>query len=194
MAHAETSDLDSARFAEDEKRWRDWMTRAQEGDREAYRRLLEELSEALHAFLQSRLQAASLVDDCVQECLLGVHRARHSYDPRHPFRPWLFAIARHKTVDALRRSGVRIRREVSEPEAAAAASHSPAEARDRALDAHRALANLEPPFREALVLTKIEGHSIQEAARRAGISATAMKTRVRRGLRKIRGLLEEDGA
>ncbi len=94
-------------------------------------------------------------------------------------------------MDALRRSGARNRREVSEPEDAARASDSPGEARDRALDTHRALAGLDPRFREALVLTKIEGHSIQEAARRAGISATAMKTRVHRGLRKLRRLLDE---
>ncbi len=191
VPHVPEQKARSARYAEDERRWREWMTAAQKGDREAYRKLLEDVSAAIRAFLLRKLGDVPLLDDCIQECLLGIHRARHTYDPARDFRPWLFAIVRHKALDALRRGSVRERREVAEAPESLAASESPGELRDRALDAERALAQLDTRFREALVMTKFEGYSIEEAARRAGVSNSAMKTRVHRALRKVRQLLEE---
>jgi RNA polymerase sigma-70 factor (ECF subfamily) len=167
------------------------MTAAQNGDRDAYRKLLEDVSAAIRAFLLAKLGDVPLLDDCTQECLLGIHRARHTYDPARAFRPWLFAIVRHKAVDALRRGSVRERREIAEAPEALSASESPGDLRDRTLDAERALVQLETGFREALVMTKFQGYSIDEAASRAGVSSTAMKTRVHRALRKVRRLLEE---
>ena len=181
----------SQRYAEDERRWREWMSASQQGDREAYRKLLKDVSETIRAFLLSKLGDVPILDDCVQECLLGIHRARHTYDPGRAFRPWLFAIVRHKSVDALRRGSVRERHEVPVTPEMPEASESPAEQRDRALDAERALSQLDATFREALVMTKFQGYSIDEAASRAGVSTTAMKTRVHRALRRVRKLLEE---
>ena len=174
----------------DEQRWSEWMARAQRGDRDCYRKLLEEVSAALEAYLRRMLGDAPWADDCVQETLLAVHRARHTYDPRRRFRPWLFAIARNEAVDALRRPGVSGRREPPESDPPSGSSQEEAGHRDRLIDAARVLRELEPAQREALVLTKLEGHSIQEAARRAGVSESAMKTRVHRAVRAARRLLE----
>jgi len=182
----------SARFAEDEARWREWMTAAQAGDREAYRKLLEDVSAAIRAYLLRKLGDVPILDDCVQDCLLGIHRARHSYDAGRPFRPWMFAIVHHKAVDTLRRGAVRKERETDAQQEALPGSHAPGPQRERAIDARRALEGLDERFREALVLTKFYGFSIEEAAARSGVSATAMKTRVHRGLRRVRKLLEED--
>jgi RNA polymerase sigma-70 factor (ECF subfamily) len=167
------------------------MSASQQGDREAYRQLLEDVSATIRTFLLRKLGDVPILDDCVQECLLGIHRARHTYDPGRAFRPWLFAIVRHKSVDALRRGSVRERHEVPVHPELPEASESPAEQRDRALDAERALSQLDASFREALVMTKFQGYSIDEAASRAGVSTTAMKTRVHRALRRVRKLLEE---
>ncbi len=174
---------------EDEKRWRAWMQRAQTGDREAYSLLLDELAAVIRAFVRKTLGDVPLVDDCVQESLLAIHDARRSYDPRRRFRPWMFAIVRHKTIDAVRRVEVRRRHEVEPADVAGGRDEAPAA--ERAAEARRALQGLAEPFREALVLTKYEGYTIDEAAARAGISATAMKTRVHRALRRVRRLLEE---
>lgn len=173
----------------DERRWRAWMQRAQAGDREAYTSLLDELASVIRAFVRKTLGDVPLVDDCVQESLIAIHDARRSYDPRRRFRPWMFAIVRHKTIDAVRRADVR-RRHEAEP-ADVAGGHGEAPAAERAAETRRVLQGLSEPFREALVLTKYEGYTIEEAAARAGISATAMKTRVHRALRRVRRLLEE---
>ena len=107
----------------------------------------------------------------------------------HHIRPRLH---RREQRIALRRTEVRARREVGETEDHPAASHVPGELRDETLDAERMLAGIAPEYREALILTKFHGYSLEEAAQRAGITASAMKTRVHRAIKKVRKLLEED--
>src|SRR5260370_38334912 len=60
---------------------------------------------------RGRARAGQPVDqseDIVQDILLAVHLKRHTWDVSAPFAPWLFAIARNKLIDALRRRGRRI--------------------------------------------------------------------------------------
>src|SRR5688572_26495274 len=94
----------------DEQRWSAWMALAQRGDREAYAKLMAELADVIESFVRARFggpRASDFVEDCVQEALLALHRVRHTFDPRRPFRPWMFAVVRHKVIDLLRRSEVR---------------------------------------------------------------------------------------
>ena len=193
---AETDGAESRqRSRDDEALWSDWMARALEGDREAYGQLMKELGSAIEAYVRSRFGSGGSSDfpeECVQESLLAVHRARHTYDPRRPFRPWLFTIVRHKAIDLLRRQRVRGAGDsldaedgrLPPPAAAADPSHR--------IDGVTLLGGLEPKYREALVLTKLEGCSIEEAAERAGVSASAMKTRVHRAIRAVRKSLRAE--
>ena len=57
----------------------------------------------IKAYLLSRFGPLEILDDCVQESLIAIHNARHTYDPNRPIRPWLYTIVRHKTIDMLRR-------------------------------------------------------------------------------------------
>jgi RNA polymerase sigma-70 factor (ECF subfamily) len=178
--------------AEEEARWSDWMVRANAGDAEAYVRLLGDIGGVMEQYLQRRFGESDFIEDCVQECLLAIHRARATYDPTRRFRPWMFTIVRHKAIDMLRRRGTRYRHEAREVrgEEPAAPTTDPMVA----LQAAEALRGLVPEYRDALLLTKFEGRSLEEAARQAGVSVTAMKSRVHRGIRQVRRLLarEED--
>jgi len=165
------------------------MARSLDGDREVYARLMTELGAVVESFVRARFGATrdvEFLEDCVQEALLTLHRVRHTWDRRLPFRPWLFAIVRHKVIDLLRRRAVR---RSEEPPA-----EEPAHETDPAagLDGARLLAQLEPAYREALVLTKLEGYSLEEAATRAGVSTGAMKTRVHRALRTLQKRLRDE--
>jgi RNA polymerase sigma-70 factor (ECF subfamily) len=176
--------------SEDDRRWSAWMARALDGDREAYARLMAELADVVESYVRARFGSAretDFLEDCVQEALLAIHRVRHTWDRRLPFRPWLFAIVRHKVIDLLRRRSVR-RSEPAPAEEPAAPAHDPS----ARLDGARVLAALEPPYREALVLTKLEGCSLEEAAERAGVSASAMKTRVHRAVQMAQKLLRTE--
>ena len=66
------------------------MAQAQRGDEEAYVRLLTELADMIKAYLLSRFGPLEILDDCVQEALIAIHKARHTYDPGRPIRPWVF--------------------------------------------------------------------------------------------------------
>jgi RNA polymerase sigma-70 factor (ECF subfamily) len=167
------------------------MAAAHDGDKRLYERLLKELAPVIEAYVRSRFGTLTFTEDCVQECLLASHTARHTYDPARRFRPWLFAIVRNKTVDLLRRSYTsdRVR---GQPWARAAAAQALAPDPAAELAAGEILANLKPQFRSALTLTKIIGYSVIEAAEHSGISETAMKSRVRRAIRAAESLLNEE--
>lgn len=181
-----------ARRRADEARWAGWMARAQAGDAEAYRALMAELGAAIEAYLRARFGDPVFLEDCVQECLLAVHRARGTWDPRRAFRPWLFTLVRHKTIDVLRRRRTRARvvADSERVEREAIAGTDPG----AGLEGARLLARLEPKYREALSLTKLAGYTLPEAAREAGVSTAAMKTRVHRAIRSVRKLLDQEGA
>jgi len=176
--------------SEDEQRWSAWMARALAGDREAYAKLMAELADVVESYLRARFGAvreSDFLEDCVQEALLALHRVRHTWDAQRPFRPWMFAVVRHKVIDLLRRSEVR-RTEPEPAEEPADREHDPSQR----IDGARLLATLEPADREALVLTKLEGYSLEEAAARTGVSVAAMKSRVHRAVQRVQKRLREE--
>src|ERR1700759_2430042 len=81
------------------------------GDSAAYHRLLKAITPVLRAAARRGLaragQPVDQSEDIVQDILLAVHLKRHTWDVDAPFAPWLFAIARNKLIDALRRRGRR---------------------------------------------------------------------------------------
>lgn len=172
-------------WSREEHRWSRWMVQAQAGDEPAYVQLLGELAEAIKAYLLARFDVHDTVDDCVQECLIAIHGARHTYDGRRPFRPWMFAIVRHKAIDMLRKNASRQRLE-SEVEPIAS-DLAPSDD-----EASRLLAALSSDYREAVLLTKFWGFSISESATRLGVSESVIKVRVHRAINKLRRLLEAE--
>jgi RNA polymerase sigma-70 factor (ECF subfamily) len=177
------------KYAEDELRWSSLMISAQSGNEQDYRQLLVELSELVSRYLQSRFGGYDFVEDCVQDVLIAVHEARHTYDGRRPFRPWLFAIVRYKSTDAIRRSEVRGRHlspQTSSPEEPAI------DGPDEDLGGARLIASLPLNLREPLTLTKIVGLSTAEAAGRLKISESALKVRVHRAIKRLRKMMEKE--
>lgn len=181
--------------ASDDAHWSSLMQRAQAGDRLAYERLLTELGVAIAGYLRHRFGAVDFAEDCVQECLIAIHEARHSFEPGRPFRPWLFAIVRHRAIDMLRRQRTHaavFAAGVMPDDVPAADAAADPERRDRRLAMGAVLAALEPEHREALQLTRLMGFSTAEAASRLGISETALRVRVHRATRAAIRLLEAE--
>ena len=161
------------------------MARAQAGDREAYRALLEEISPIVLGWLRRWLTDAEDLADVYQDTLVHLHRARHTYDPARAFEPWLYAIARNAAAD----HGRRRRRRRTWETAVDDLPEIPMEeqAFEPALaDALRALPR---PQREAFTMLKLEGLSVGAAAERAGVSPGALKVRAHRAYKALRALL-----
>src|SRR5262245_37042715 len=89
--------------ADQERQSADLMRLAQAGDQLAYASLLAWLTSTTRQFARARLGTVPWVDDVVQETLLAVHRARHTYDAERPFAPWFYAIATNRLIDGVRR-------------------------------------------------------------------------------------------
>ena len=85
--------------AEQDARWAGPMSAAPSGDAECYAPLPGELETTLRRFLRRILGHADRVDECLQESLIAIHKARHTYDPRRPLRPWAFGLARSELVE-----------------------------------------------------------------------------------------------
>jgi len=87
-----------------EERLRNLLVRGLAGDARAYHGFLAALGAHLRSFLRRRLaRAPEEVEDLVQELLLTIHNQRHTYDPQQLLTAWVYAIARYKLIDLLRR-------------------------------------------------------------------------------------------
>jgi RNA polymerase sigma-70 factor (ECF subfamily) len=125
------------------------------------------------------------VEDLVQETLIALHLQRGTYDPVLPFSSWMYAIAKHKLVDMWRRRGraqalFQPLEEVDENEALSVPEEQPAR-RDLLV----LLESLPAAQRRAIALTKLEGLSVAEASLRCGVSVSALKVQVHRGLKRL---------
>jgi RNA polymerase sigma-70 factor (ECF subfamily) len=158
------------------------------GDAAAYRTLLESLERELGPFFRRRLaNDAGEVSDLVQETLIAIHTHRGTYDHTQSFAAWAYAIARHKLIDHLRRRG----RAATVPLVGdgglfAADESASAEAR---LDLEKALANLPAATQSLIRDVKLRELSHAEAAALRGMSETAAKVAVHRGIKKLANFL-----
>lgn len=172
------------------------MTRAQDGDRHAYRALLEEVTPYLRALAARCFKAPNDIEDAVQDVLLAVHAVRHAYDPRRPFGPWLVAIANRRIIDRLRRQTRARFREfelTTEHETFFTcqtnlqSSFDQTSADEAAL--HEAIGKLPSDQRQAIKLLKLKEMSLKEAALASGRSVNALKVATHRAIARLRKLL-----
>ncbi len=166
--------------------WGVLMVAAQKSHGGAYRRLLGELSEWLSRYFRRRLPAGD-VDDAVQEALMAIHRRRHTFDPRYPLGPWVAAIAKHKWVDQLRRSAGRSTAELSDD--LAVGDHESAITSATVLAG--LLEQLRPEQARGIMLVKVQGFSIQDASQQTGLSESAIKMNIHRGLGSLTSFIEK---
>ena len=168
--------------------WAGLMAAAQGGDKVAYGQLLRECTPLIRRVVRRGL-APDRVDDVVQDVLLTLHRARHTYDPGRSFSAWLVTIARRRAIDMMRARGRRDRREVHAP--LAYESYASPEGDDQTLERHArsldvALSSLPPGQREVLEAVAVRQLSLDEAAAATGKTKGALKVNVHRALKTLR--------
>jgi RNA polymerase sigma-70 factor (ECF subfamily) len=180
-------------------RGRDWtglMARAQDGDRQAYRVLLEDMTPFLRALAARCFREPDDIEDAVQDVLVTVHAVRHAYDPRRPFGPWLVAIANRRIIDALRRQMRSRSREIELTSEHETFSPDPANLRFEGTSAdeaalHAAIEHLPPDQRQAIRLLKLKEMSLKETALASGRSVSALKVATHRAIKSLRKLLRQ---
>ncbi len=175
------------------------MARFVGGEMAAFEVLYARLAPRVRAMLRALSGDPRLTEDLLQTTFLKMHRARATWIAGAPVEPWVFAIARRVFLDHLRHRRRRPEHlthdgalpEPPAPDDAPAGFARLDEQSLRALEA--GLAALNPTHREALVLLKIEGLSVAEAAAVVGVSPGNLKVRAHRAYEALRKALGVGG-
>lgn len=169
--------------------------RIRDGDKEAFRDLAVRLAPSAMALATRVTANRDLAEEAVQEAFVDVWRRSDRFDPRRGgFRQWVMTLVHHKAVDSVRREraasdvGDKIPRpqEALDPEAEGIAA-------DRRARIVRAIKQLSPAQRDAILLAYFGGLTYREVAAKLEIPEGTAKSRLRDGLMNLRGLLERYG-
>jgi RNA polymerase sigma factor (sigma-70 family) len=161
------------------------MIGALAGDEPAYRRLLADVADRLRAYFHRRLGRENAdVEDLVQETLLAVHQRRFTYESNRPFTAWLHAIARYKLIDHFRRNKIRSSIPIEDADELAFEIDVPGPSADR-LDVEQVLGELPAQTGNYIRAVKIEGRSIAEVSSKHGVSESAVKIAIHRGMKLL---------
>lgn len=162
------------------------MQRYQQSDGEAARMLVIQLSPRIFQFYLAQARDRALAEDLLQDFWLRIHNARRTYRPGEPLLPWMYAIARRVRIDHYRRTGKTRSHEVLRDELPDVATRD--EPTQQPGDLDDLLRTLPAAQREVILLLKVSGLTLEEAARATGSSIGAVKQRAHRGYEKLRKL------
>lgn len=159
----------------------------------------QDLHGNLRAFISRRVHNQADVDDLVQRVLLQIVKSLDTLRHAERLHAWVYRTARNVIVDYYRATGSRrelAAGDAADLEAAAAVAPEPfddgdgASLRELATCLEPMLSRLPPAYQEAIRIVDLEGATQQQAARRAGVSLSGMKSRVQRGRQQLREVLE----
>jgi RNA polymerase sigma-70 factor (ECF subfamily) len=167
------------------------MKQANNGDKRAYAVLLRETSRFLRPFLTKRLSFATEVDDLMQEILISIHKARHTYDGHRPYKPWAYAIARFRLQDYLRAHYSDRLRHAVELSGVENSLHEPVTKSAITYESISGEIRKLPP-KQATILKMMhqEGYTAKEVAKKIGMKESAVKVTAHRAYKILRNKLE----
>jgi len=159
----------------------------------------EQVHTRLHAFILKRVNNDSEADDILQEVFLRVHQHLHGLQDPDRLLSWIFQITRHVIIDNYRfverrrESSVGLAVDMEDDTSSSDLLESvPVEVRTELSDCLRPMLERLPlKYRDAVRLVELEGLTNQEAASRLGISVPGMKSRVQRGRRHLKHMLDD---
>jgi RNA polymerase sigma-70 factor (ECF subfamily) len=168
------------------------MRKSLEGDQLAYANLLRETARLLRPFLSKRLSFESEIDDLLQEILISIHKARHTYDGKRPYTPWVYAIAKFRLQDYLRAhyaDHLRHSVELSELE-----NILHEDVTESGISYESISGEIQKlPEKQAAILQLIhqEGYTAKEVAAKLGMNESAVKVAAHRAYKVLRKKLEQ---
>lgn len=167
------------------------MRRATAGDKLAYAELLRETACFLRPYFSKRLSFESEVDDLLQETLISIHKARHTYDGQRPYKPWAYAIARFRLQDFLRAHYADHLRHAEE---LTGFEHDPKDNVTESGISYESISGevAKLPERQAAILRLLheEGYTAREVAAKLGMTESAVKVAAHRAYKILRQRVE----
>lgn len=152
------------------------MQKAQDGDKVAYANLLQEVTGIVRPYLYNKLSDRNHFEDLVQEILLSIHKARHTYEASRPFLPWMFAIAHFRLQDHFRELYRERKHEFTDVDSIKETLAAPDEHDYEKVEIIRKSLSLLPPKQRIVIeMMHVEGYTAQEVAGKTGMSLSAVK-------------------
>ena len=171
-----------------------------EGDARAFELIYDRHGSVAFSLAYRMVGNRASAEDVVQEAFLSIWRSRLRYQAeRGSVRSWVLGIVHHRTIDALRRSGVHDRRRASaegieEREEAPERTDVEAARREEARSVRAALDTLPEPQSRVIELAYFGGFSHTQIAEMLKEPIGTIKGRMRLGLQKLRRELEGEVA
>ena len=162
----------------------------QKGSMDDFEGLYAALKQPLLRYLWTFVRNATVAEDLLQDTFLQLHRARQTYTPRRPVRPWVYAITRHVALMHLR-SGRRRKEMLADDQLPEVPVPPEMEKLADRATLHRMLSELPRASQEVLMLHHLLGMSFQEVGQILGIAAGTAKVRSHRALKALRERLAE---
>jgi len=160
----------------------------------------QQIHNGLRAFIAKRVANEAETDDIVQDVWLKMQRGLDGLKDQRRLISWIYQIARHAIIDHYRVSGRR--REMPAGLAADLEAYQSSSSRQKASEDSGQLRmelagclrpmieRLPGEYRQAVILVDLEGLAQQKAATQLGLSLSGMKSRVQRGRRQLKEMLE----
>ena len=162
------------------------VTRAQQGDREAFSELVRCHREGVINVVYRMCGDAGLAEDAAQEAFIRAWQHLASYQPRSPFRNWVYRIAANVALDVLRREKETVDVDAVPVAAPGLGPEAALIEKERAERVRQAVLALPPASRAVLVLREYEGLSYQEIAYTLDIPMGTVMSRLNYARNRIR--------
>lgn len=173
-----------------EQSWESLMRAANRGDQRAYASLLGAIAPVVRGIVRARGAALGFeqCEDIVQDVLLTIHLKRQTWREDQPLRPWLYAVTRHKVIDAFRARGNRVDLPVEDfaEVLPAPTADDPLEARDM----ERVIGQLDPRAAAIVGAIGIDGDSVAQTGDRLGMTEGAVRVALHRAFKRLAQLRE----
>lgn len=161
------------------------MRLARAGDKRVYASLLQELSIIIRHYLYKRLGQNDEVEDVLQESLMAIHKASHTYNSDRDLKPWVYSIASHKLNDYLRRHYNKNKHIVDIDDSEQFHYEDYRDDQENKDAVQNILSTLPDKQRYIVYKMKIEGYSISDVAGDLNMSVSAVKVMAHRAYKKL---------
>lgn len=177
------------RVTQDET-WERLLARANDGDGPAFARFLHAVTPSLRAVIRRRGDGLppDQHEDILQEVLLAIHLKRQTWRRDAPVRPWLYALARYKVVDAFRRRGASVTLPIEDFADLLPQDDGAVPLSDR--DAAVMLGMIDPRSAMLVRAVALDGLTAEQAGETVGMTAGAARVALHRAMRRLSGLAE----
>ncbi len=169
--------------------WAKLLLAANAGDGQAYARFLHAVTPVIRGIVRARGRSfpPDQHEDIVQDVLLGLHLKRHTWRPDHPVRPWVYAIARYKVIDAFRRRGTSIHLPIEDftDDLEALAEPDPLSARDDKREVERLIGHLDPRSAEIVRAVELREEGQAEVGVRLQMTPANLRVTLHRAMKKL---------